>query len=87
MGQFPSARHDVLLRRIGSEWVLFDTRQDRAHVLNLTAAIVWTYLDGTTDADTIAEAMAREVTDSEPRAVRADVARLVRRFADEGLLA
>ena len=42
----PVARNDVLLRRVGSEWVLFDARKDRAHVLNLTAAVVWTYCDG-----------------------------------------
>lgn len=42
----PMARGDVVLRRVGNEWVLFDAARDGAHVLNLTAAVVWTYCDG-----------------------------------------
>jgi len=82
----PVARNDVLLRRVGSEWVLFDARRDRAHVLNLTAAVVWTYLDGEHGSDAIAEAIARDVRDSAPEAIRTDVEQLLARFASEGLL-
>lgn len=42
----PMARGDVVLARVGNEWVRFDAARDRAHVLNLTAAVVWTYCDG-----------------------------------------
>lgn len=42
----PMARGDVVLRRVGNEWVLFEAARDRTHVLNLTAAVVWTYCDG-----------------------------------------
>jgi len=82
----PAARDDVLLRRVGSEWVLFDARADRAHVLNLTAAVVWTYLDGAHGSEAIAEAIARDVRDSAPEAIRTDVEQLLVRFASEGLL-
>lgn len=82
----PVARDDVVLRRVGSEWVLFDARADRAHVLNLTAAVVWTYLDGAHRSDAIAEAIAREIRDTRPESIRADIELTIRRFADEGLL-
>ncbi len=82
----PTARDDVLLRRVGSEWVLFDARQDRAHVLNLTAAVVWTYCDGSHRTDAIADAIARELEGTEPAAIRTDIETVLRRFADEGLL-
>jgi hypothetical protein len=82
----PTARKDLVLRRVGSEWVLFDTRADRAHVLNLTAALVWTYCDGTHGSEAIAEAIAREVEDLRPDAIRGDIEQALRRFADEGLL-
>ncbi len=81
----PIARDDVTLRRVGSEWVLFDARHDRAHVLNLTAAVVWTYCDGSHAPGAIAEAIAREVT-GHVETIRADIAGVLRRFADEGLL-
>jgi len=86
MPPFPTARGDVLLQRVGSEWVLFDAQRSRAHVLNLTAAVVWTYCDGLHALGAIAEAIAREVQGAEPRTVRADIEATLRRFADEGLL-
>lgn len=82
----PTARQDLLLRRVGSEWVLFDARANRAHVLNHTAAVVWTYCDGGHDSGEIAAAIAREVRDAPGPAIAEDVAAVLRRFADEGLL-
>jgi len=86
MPALPTARDDVLLRRVGSEWILFDARQDRAHVLNLAAALVWTYCDGAHAPDDMAEAIAREIADAREEAIRADIESVLRRFADEGLL-
>ena len=82
----PTARADVLLRRVGSEWVLFDARRDRAHVLNLTAALVWTYCDGMHGPDAIAGALEREVEGAQAEAILGDIDGVLRRFAEEGLL-
>ena len=82
----PTARADVLLRRVGSEWVLFDARHDRAHVLNLTAAVVWTYCDGAHASDAIADAIAREIEGTDSHAIHGDICRVLERFANEGLL-
>jgi hypothetical protein len=84
--ELPTARDDVLLRRVGSEWVLFDSRQDRAHVLNLTAAVVWTYCDGHHGTSAIAEAIAHELDGTRADAIRGDIEQVLRRFATEGLL-
>ena len=86
MPALPTARDDVLLRRVGSEWVLFDAGNDRAHVLNLTAAVVWTYCDGAHATDAIAEAIANEIPGARADEVRTDIGGVLRRFADEGLL-
>ena len=82
----PVARHDVLLRRVGSEWVLFDARRDRAHVLNLTAAVVWTYCDGRHGTSAIAQAIAESLQDTGPDAIANDIEQVLSRFASEGLL-
>lgn len=82
----PTARADIVLRRVGSEWVLFDARRDRAHVLNLTAALVWTYCDGTFGSEAMATAIAREVSDTTTDRIRDDIERTLKRFAAEGLL-
>ena len=82
----PSARPDVALRRVGSEWVLYDAAGDRAHVHNATAAAIWAYCDGGHDPAAMAEALARDVPAAEPDAIRRDVEGVLRRFAAEGLL-
>lgn len=82
----PTARPDITLRRVGSEWVLYDAGRQRAHVLNLAAAVVWTYCDGAHGADAIAAALARAVPETAPERLQRDIAQALRRFADEGLL-
>jgi hypothetical protein len=82
----PVARPDLVLRRVGSEWVLYDAERERAHVLNHTAAVIWTYCDGEHERASIADAIAREAPGIDARNIRSDVDDAVRRFADEGLL-
>ena len=82
----PRARPDVALRRVGSEWVLLDAARDRAHVLNLTAAVVWTYCDGEHEQAAIAEAIVAEIPAPDPAHIRGDIEDVLRRFATEGLL-
>ena len=82
----PTARPDVALRRVGSEWVLYDAARDRAHVLNATATAVWAYCDGSHDPDAMTEALARDVPGTEPAAILRDIEDVLRRFAAEGLL-
>ena len=82
----PHARDDVQLRRVGSEWILFDARHDRAHILNQTAALVWTWCDGAHAPDDIARAIAGELKDAPAEAIRDDIEQVLRRFAHEGLL-
>ncbi len=86
MQDHPTARDDVLLQRVGNEWVLFDAKESRAHVLNLTAAVVWTYCDGNHGCDAIAEAIALGLSDTRADAIRGDIEQVLGRFASEGLL-
>ena len=66
--------------------MLFDARKDRAHVLNLTAAVVWTYCDGGHGSGDIAQVIASEVPDARAPAIAEDIEAVIKRFADEGLL-
>ncbi len=82
----PRARPDVILRRVDSEWVLYDAATERAHALNLTAAVIWTYCDGSFQPAGIADAIAHEVPGLDVGVIRRDIHDVLRRFADEGLL-
>lgn len=83
----PRSRDDVVFRELGDEWVLFDPDAHRLHVLNLTAALVWSRCSG----EYAPEEIVRYVRNSfsEPPSeeeVDEDVRKALREFASEGLL-
>lgn len=57
MSATPKAREDVVFRPLADEWVLFDPRRHLLHVLNLTAALVWSHCDGETSVEALVEAL------------------------------
>ena len=82
----PAARPDLLLRRVGSEWVLYDAVRARAHVLNLTAAVIWTYCDGSFERSAIADAIVKDVPGLDITRIKDDIDDVLRQFEAEGLL-
>jgi len=79
----PSPCGDVLFRRVGEDWLLFDPRTQDVHVLNLTAALVWAHCDGEHDEEDIRGA----VTDIYPGVdAISEVRRALERFRELGLL-
>ena len=83
----PKGRADVVFRQLDDEWVLFDPRSEQLHVLNLSAALVWTHCDGQIGADAIAEAVATAFEPRVPTAqARRDVDDALERFRHAGLL-
>ena len=84
----PKAREDVVFRPLADEWVLFDPRRHLLHVLNLTAALVWSYCDGETSMEALVEEVESAFTDPPPRSdVARDVDEALQRFRTEELLA
>ena len=58
VNQIPRARREGLnVQVLETETLVFDTRDDTAHVLNSPAAFVWGLSDGTKSVDEIATAM------------------------------
>ncbi len=86
MSATPKAREDVVFRPLADEWVLFDPRRHLLHVLNLTAALVWTHCDGETSLEALVEEVESAFTDPPPRSdlVR-DVDEALQRFRNEEL--
>lgn len=82
-GWCPLIRDDVVFRRVGEDWVLFDPQGQQIHVLNLTAALVWSFCTGDQSPASI-EAQVREafgVAVDDPK-----VAEALQDFLDAGLL-
>lgn len=80
----PHARkQDLITQVLGGEIVVFDKSQDKAHVLNPTAAIVWQHCDGKRTVSEVAQIVAQQTgTPAQDDMVWYALARL----HDQGLL-
>lgn len=81
----PRANPTVLYRELRTGCVLYHPGTNEAHVLNLTAAYIWTCCDGRMDVAAIAADVARVCTLPLPEAQR-DVKKALRDFHAKKLL-
>ena len=49
----PIKKEDVHARKLGDEWLLYDSKMEKVHILNPTAEYVWRLCDGNHDIATI----------------------------------
>lgn len=76
-----------MFRTLADEWVLYDPTSNQVHVLNLSAALVWTACDGERSLDAIVQEVTESYPDNPPAdVVRADVTEAIERFMQEDLL-
>lgn len=88
LAQRPKAREDVVFRQMDDEWVVFDPVGKKMHVLNVTAGLVWSRLDGETTMEEIVAAVCEAFDPPAlPDTVARDVCEITNRFRAEGLLA
>ncbi len=82
-----TARADVVFRALAREWVIYDPQTRKLHVLNLTAALVWSLCDGEHDLEAMTRSVRETLEDPPDEAtVRSHVGEAVDTFAQEGLL-
>lgn len=82
----PRPRPDVAQARLGAGILLYETRTRRLHTLNTSAGLVWRRMDGLTTLWDIAGSLA-EVFAADRSLIEGDVAAVVSRFEELGLLA
>ena len=78
----PRARDDVIFRKTGDEWLLYDPNTDDIHVLNLSAALAWTLCTGDNDVDEIQRQVEEAFLTS---SVNSDVSEIIDEFQAAGL--
>lgn len=81
----PRRRPNLSQRMIGGEWVVLDRNGEKVHQLNATASFVWGRCDGQASESDIARQLADEY-DVQPGQAASDVAALVERFRELGLV-
>ncbi len=83
----PRAREDAVFRSLGREWVIYDPRTRLLHVLNTTAALVWSFCDGTRSPEEIAHELTGVLTDLPSENLVVDQVReALNGFREQGLL-
>lgn len=83
----PSSRSDIVFRELADEWVLFDPDGRRLHVMNLTAALVWSHCTGEHSFEQIVSAV-RDAFEDPPARDRTedDVREALETFVRKDLL-
>ena len=83
----PKGRDDVVFRSLGKEWVVYDPRTQLLHVLNTTAALVWSFSDGARTPEGIADELVEVLTDLPARNhIIEEVRGVLDGFQEKGLL-
>ncbi|MGH9873350.1 MAG: PqqD family peptide modification chaperone [Pyrinomonadaceae bacterium] len=63
--RMPLARHEgLIIEDLHGEVLIYDSKREKAHCLNQTAALVWKYCDGRTTVTSIAQHLERDLNTS-----------------------
>jgi Coenzyme PQQ synthesis protein D (PqqD) len=81
----PLTRGDLQRSDLNDGSVLYDRTGEMTYTLNLTASLIWSYLDGDFSLEEIAGEVASAV-DTDKDTVLSDVLRTVATFHENGLL-
>lgn len=79
----PRGRDDVVFRKTGDDWLLYDPVTDDLHVLNLSAALVWSLCTGDLEPDEIRDDVLSSFEDPE---ADLDIDEILDDFQSAGLL-
>lgn len=81
----PMIREDLLQSDLSDGCVLYDQSREMAYTLNITASLIWSYLDGAISLEEIARELA-SVSGSDTDTVLRDIVETVTFFRENGLL-
>lgn len=85
-GKLPRAGSEVVFSRIDGGGVLLSTEEEVYYGLNEVGAEVWELLDGEETRDALCSRLADRYPDADPTSLREDVAELLERLAELGLV-
>jgi len=76
----------VLSRKVGDEWVLYDSEKGSIHVINSMAEFVWRMCDGSHDLNNIEDHVRGAFLVPDETNLRKDVEGIIQTFANMGIL-
>jgi len=82
----PLRKDGILSRKVGDEWLLYDSATSTLHVINRTAQFVWDMCDGSHTVEDIARALPHAFETPEGTDVKKDVEEIIQSFVDKGIV-
>jgi hypothetical protein len=79
-------KQEISSRKLGNEVMLYDSKNDKVHVLNETGALVWSLIDGKNNIQSIINHFLKEFPKTNPAEVIKDIAEITDKLAAEGLI-
>lgn len=79
-------KNGISARQLGGELMLYDTAQDKVHVLNETGVLVWELLDGNKALAEIEENMRQKFPDAPAETINKDLREIIAKLKQEGLI-
>ena len=76
----------VSSRRLGEELMLYDSENDKVHVLNEIAAFIWKLLDGTNTVEDIENILRQRFKDTSPKDISGDIKETLERLKVQRLI-
>lgn len=74
-------------RQLGNEIMLYDSENDKVHILNETGIIIWNLLDGKNSLDNIKEKLSKQFPEVKSEEILKDVNEIIEKLTREGLIA
>jgi hypothetical protein len=82
----PLRKDGILTRRIGDEWMLYDSEKGDIHVINSTAEYVWRLCDGSHSISEIQRKMQEAFDVPDGVDIIKDIDGIIAKFYDLGVL-
>ena len=85
-GEKPLQNKNILTRKMGEEWMLYDSSNESIHVINSTAEFVWRLCDGTHTVDDIKKELSKAYHVSGSIYRNKDIEDIIEKFYELGVL-
>ncbi|MBN1848686.1 MAG: PqqD family protein [Deltaproteobacteria bacterium] len=82
----PLRKENISARKMGEEWMLYNSDDESVHVINSTAEFVWRLCDGSNSLDEIKQEIAKTYNISDSTDLNKDVDAIINQFQELGIL-
>lgn len=81
----PLRKEGILSKKLGDEWMLYDTEKGSIHVINTMAEFVWKMCDGSHTLDEMEKCIEDNYDAPEGATLKRDLENIIQSFANMGL--